>query len=177
MAEYLNSRSEEKQEPRRTLHVPALLIAIGVWVLRLSAELPDFLQRGRRLPGPRYFPTLLGVFLCVAGTVELARYTAWRRRNRVTRRSVRTAIRSIRVTPAAVSATVILALVIAFAGTVRIVGFQIGAFLCSLVMLTWLRCELRRALVVAVVLVAIISLVFGYLFRVPLPRGVFITVF
>ena len=174
MVEYSNRESERKQAPRRTLHLPALLLATGAGVLYLAAELPDFVQRGRRLPGPRYFPALLGVFLCAAGAIELAQYLAWRRRNRDARRSVRTVIASSwRVEPSAASAAVVLALLIAFAGAVGFLGFQVSALLFSLAMLAWFHYPLGRTLVVSVALVVIISLVFGFLFRVPLPRGVF----
>ena len=173
MVEYSNRESERKHAPRRTLHLPALLLATGAGALYLSAELPDFVQRGRRLPGPRYFPALLGVFLCAAGAIELSQYLAWRRRSREARRSAPPVIASGRVEPSAASAAVVLALLIAFAGAVGFLGFQVSALLFSLAMLAWLRCPLGRTLVVSVALVVVISLVFGFLFRVPLPRGVF----
>ena len=76
-----NEKQTGTTETRKySLNFPIILFLVGVTTLVFASQLPIFMQRGARLPGPQFFPTILGVFFCLAGVVELMRYVAWRRR-------------------------------------------------------------------------------------------------
>ncbi len=165
------------QERSYGLSLPVLLTALGVWALYLSAQLPDFVQRGRQLPGPRYFPTILGVFFCIAGVVELVRYIRYRRQARangeVSARSSLTRLKSLARDWGAQSVAVILGLLAVLMPLVQFVGFIIGGVLFSTALMLRLKARWYNAIILSVVVVVVITVVFGRLFRVPLPAGVF----
>ena len=76
-----NEKQTGPTETRKySLNFPIILFLVGVTTLVFASQLPIFMQRGERLPGPQFFPTILGVFFCLAGVVELMLYVAWRRR-------------------------------------------------------------------------------------------------
>ncbi|MCA1753698.1 MAG: tripartite tricarboxylate transporter TctB family protein [Spirochaeta sp.] len=82
MSDDTNNEKQTGTTETRTysLNFPIILFLVGVTTLVFASQLPVFMQRGARLPGPQFFPTILGVFFCLAGVVELMRYVAWRRR-------------------------------------------------------------------------------------------------
>ncbi len=170
-----NTVSESTQIDRKHYGptFPILLGALGAWTLYLSAQLPDFIQRGRQLPGPRYFPTILGIFFCVAAVVELVRYLRQRRNRTVPAPSIRQRAFAVMQDWGSHSVVLILASLIVFVPLIRYVGFIAGGIVFSALVMLRLRAKWYNAIILSVVVVLVIAVVFGMLFRVPLPRGAF----
>ncbi len=158
------------------LSLPVLLTALGISTLYLAAQLPEFVQRGQQLPGPRYFPTILGVFFCIAGVVELVRYIRHKRHARAAGRLpadpffVR--LKSVTGDWGAHSVAIILGSLAVFVPVVQVLGFVLGGTLFSTVLMLRLKARWYNAIILSLVVVLVIAVVFGRLFRVPLPAGI-----
>jgi len=173
---------------KHSLNFPIFLFLLGVTTLFFALQLPVFIQRGQRLPGPQYFPTILGVFLCIAGVVELLRYLACRRRNSpgcvdqvpapgqepAPGGKLHLGARIERVAKNWGNQSVALLLVslLIFVLVLPSLGFVLTGFLFSLVMLLRLNAKPLPAVLLSVALVVIIAFIFVTAFRVPLPRGI-----
>lgn len=154
------------------LSYPLLLIGIGLFAVVVSADFPEFVQRGERLPGPRFFPTILGVFLIGSGAAEFVLFLRQKRYlwNHVLT-SFREAQGNLRTNWGSQTAVILLALLIVFMPLSELVGFIAGALLISLVLLLRLKVPLVRALWVSVILVISIWAIFAEAFNVPLAQG------
>ncbi len=163
-------------ERKASLSLPVILAALSVWVLYMAAQLPEFIQRGQRLPGPRYFPTILSVFLLIAAGVELARYLRYRRSvsgeygGALDR--VRERLSMLRSSWGARSVGVILGTSVALVPVTQLIGFPLAGTAYGVLLMMRLKARWYSAVVVSVVVVIVITVVFGRLFRVPLPLGV-----
>ncbi|TVR91429.1 MAG: tripartite tricarboxylate transporter TctB family protein [Spirochaetaceae bacterium] len=172
-----------------SLNFPILLLLIGVTTLYFSSQLPVFIQRGQRLPGPQYFPTMLGVFFCVASVVELLRYISCRRRHasgcgdQADPRSEATTISTVsfrlwsRIERVArnwgnQSVALLLGALLVFVLILPSLGFLLTGFAFSLLILLRLKARPVPAVLLSVALVVIIAFIFVSAFRVPLPRGI-----
>ncbi len=184
-----NANQNESETRTYSLNFPILLLLIGVITLYFSSQLPVFIQRGQRLPGPQYFPTMLGVFFCVASVVELLRYVACRRRQAPgcgdpsepaidttttssTRHRLWARIEGVATSWGNQSVALLLVALLAFVLMLPSLGFVLTGFLFSLVMLLRLKARPVPAVLLSVALVVIIAFIFVSAFRVPLPRGI-----
>jgi putative tricarboxylic transport membrane protein len=146
----------------RTISFPILLIGFGGVTLFLSRDLPDFIQRGQRLPGPKLFPVMMGAFLVVAGVIELVQWLLARSRGTAT--PFQSA--GLRDVAAFVGAVVL------FAVLLPVLGFQVTGLLFGTLVLRTLDVRWSKAVLVPLLLVVVITLLFGVAFLVPLPWGV-----
>lgn len=171
-----------------SLHFPITLFLLGATTLIFSLQLPVFIQRGQRLPGPQYFPTILGVFLCIAGVVELLRYLDCRRRNLPGcegqapvsgqppapsgKHGFGARIEGVAKSWGNQSVALLLVSLLVFVLVLPSLGFVLTGFIFSLVMLLRLNAKPLPAVLLSVVLVVVIAFIFVTAFRVPLPRGI-----
>lgn len=179
-----------------SLHFPITLFLLGATTLFFSLQLPVFIQRGQRLPGPQYFPTILGVFLCIAGVVELLRYLACRRRNLPGcpdqgpapdrgpapgqlpasapsgKQGFGARVEGVAKNWGNQSVALLLVSLLVFVLVLPSLGFVLTGFVFSLVMLLRLNAKPLPAVLLSVVLVVVIAFIFVTAFRVPLPRGI-----
>lgn len=146
----------------RTLSFPILLIGFGGMTLFLSRDLPDFIQRGQRLPGPKLFPMVLGAFLVVAGVVELVQWLV--ARSRGTAKPLQSAGLG--------DVTAFIGAVVLFAVLLPVLGFQVTGLLFGTLVLRALDVQWSKAVFVPLLLVVVITLLFGVAFRVPIPWGI-----
>lgn len=145
----------------RTLSFPILLIGFGSVAIILAQSLPDFIQRGIQLPGPKLFPVVLGVFLVIAGIVELIQWFIAFSRGAVTS-FPREGIGNV---------AAFLGAMVLFVIVLPTLGFQVSGLLFGTVVLRALGVQWIKAMLTSFFLVAIITLLFGVAFRVPLPWG------
>ncbi len=177
-----HSPTSPPETRKYSLNFPILLFLLGVTTLLFASQLPVFIQRGQRLPGPQYFPTMLGVFLCIAGVVELARYLNCRRKrspgcvDQVSAPSEKLGfgarIERVAKNWGNQSVALLLVSLLIFVLVLPSLGFVLTGVLFSLVMLLRLNAKPLPAVLLSVVLVVIIAFIFVSAFRVPLPRGI-----
>ncbi|HEY8541958.1 MAG TPA: hypothetical protein VIL29_06210 [Pseudothermotoga sp.] len=60
-----------------------ILLVLSIATIVLSSSFPDFVVRGERLPGPKFFPTILSIILIcfaiyfvIVGSTKLIKKTA-----------------------------------------------------------------------------------------------------
>lgn len=165
-------RNGENEERKYGLSFPLILIGLSIFVLIVSADFPAFEQRGQQLPGPRFFPTILALFLLGAGLVEGFQFL--RQKDQLTRHlrdSIQTAKNQMLHSWGAKTVTLILSLLVLFMPLIEAIGFIAGSLIVSIVIMARLRVPILHNLIVSSLLIAIIWLVFGQTFNVPLPEG------
>ncbi|MEJ5229034.1 tripartite tricarboxylate transporter TctB family protein [Pseudothermotoga sp. U03pept] len=143
------------------------LIALAIFVLISSSSFPNLVVRGEKLPGPKYFPSLLsilmillGVFYIVSSIFKLRK----REKNQIDKSS------KGQLSPL----LVVLTSSILFVPVVQLVGTTVGVIAITFSMMVFFRVKWYYSAVISVTLALLIRLVFEVLFKVPLPEGTLI---
>lgn len=159
-------------EKKYSLTFGLLLIALGAAVFFLGRDLPSFVLGGRQLPGPKFFPFLLAGLFIVAGAWEsLVFFRAGGFQHKASA-FPKLAAEHFR-DPGVQRFWFILIGLVLFVPLIQLLGFVIGSFLFATAVMVRLKAKVWSALLVAAILTVVIALIFGRLFRIPLPEGIF----
>ena len=138
---------------------------LGGSIMGASARFPmEITEQG---PGPGFWPFLLGLALTVAALV-LAGYTLYHRLE-LTEEKVALGTAANR------QVYLVMGLIVAFCGLIRLTGFYIAALLLVPSIMYRLECrDKKRMLLTALGITLFIYLVFGQLLHTSLPSSVFL---
>ncbi|WP_041083239.1 tripartite tricarboxylate transporter TctB family protein [Thermotoga profunda] len=144
-----------------------ILLVISTTVLFLSSSFPDFVVRGERLPGPKFFPTILSIilicfaFYCVlVGFVKLIKKT----RNSLESKSELTKFGILNVLFTVFG-------VLFFVPIITFFGTFLGIILLGTALMILFSIKWYQSLIYSSVLAFLVYTIFQVLFKVPLPEG------
>lgn len=159
------------QPRQRSLSFPLILMGLGTWVFIMAQQLPVVIRGGQRIPGPKYFPSILSAMLAAVGIYELVQYLRELRRVKEDLPPLRDRIRTIVLAPQTHTFVIVLAGLVLFVPLIQSIGFLLGGVLFSTLIMLRLRARPVQAIILSTVVTLLIGLLFGQLFRIPLPRG------
>ncbi|MGB9820901.1 MAG: tripartite tricarboxylate transporter TctB family protein [Pseudothermotoga sp.] len=145
-----------------------ILIVISIAVLTISSSFPNFVVRGERLPGPKFFPTILAIVLiCFALYCLLL--------GMVTLRNSRKPSGNLdnSCTPAGIINILCISLsVFFFVPIISLVGTLVGITVIGTALMTLLSIKWYQSLMYSSALAFLVYIIFQIVFKVPLPEGI-----
>lgn len=144
------------------------LIVISIVVLTISSSFPNFVVRGERLPGPKFFPTVLAIILiCFALYCLLLGIITLRN----SRKPSGTPDNSR--TPAGIINILCISLsVFFFVPIINLVGTLVGITVIGTALMTLLSIKWYQSLMYSSALAFLVYIIFQIVFKVPLPEGI-----
>lgn len=167
----MSNEERSSEERKRSLSYPLILMGLGTWVFIMAQQLPVVIRGGQRIPGPKYFPSILSGLLALIGLYELIQYLRELRSIRRDLPPLGDRARTVLTDPRTHTFALILAGLIVFVPLIRTVGFLLGGVLFATLVMVRLRARPLHAIALSIVVTVMIGLLFGQLFRIPLPRG------
>ena len=159
-------RDTEAPARKSNIILGGLLILLGLYVWCETARYPDHLLDARRMTGPGTFPRLLTFILGLIGTWECARALwtgSWK---------IRFPVKELFRDPKNQNIWIVTVMTALFIPMTRYLGFVFGAATYMLVLMARLRAKPWHAILSTTLAVVFVVLVFNYVFRVQLPRGI-----
>ena len=159
-------RDTELPARKSNIILGGALILLGLFVWRHTASYPSYLLDARRLTGPGTFPRLLTLILGLIGTWECFRALrtgTWR---------IRFSVKEMFCEPRNQNIWIVIIMTALFIPVTRYVGFVFGALPFSLILMARLKAKPWHAAVSSLLAVIFIVVVFNFVFRVQLPRGI-----
>ena len=142
-------------------------IIIAIITLILSAKLP----KGRsnlNIPGPAFFPNLLGIGLLICGIYQIILGFFKRDMPGINFKELINNIKNTQV----INVFIIIGLLIFFILFYEIIGFIICLTLLLVVTMIRFKVKILSIIIATTIFIGIILLIFGVLFRVTLPAGI-----
>lgn len=139
-------------------------IILGISIFFLTNSFPDFNIGNAGVPGPAFFPNLIGGLLILVGIGEFFE----------ARKSKRHLNFAIKNKQSLFNILVVIALILAYIFLLKKIGFILMSFFFCFVVMKLLQVSWSKSIIFALILVVILYLVFGKLFRLPLPVGIFL---
>lgn len=155
---------EDQSTPALPWAFGAFLLVVGVFAVVLAKHMRVGGFTDVHDPGPDALPQLMGYALIAGGLVQVIRGVRERKAGAM---------------PAGDSdkfrwsGAIVLGQVVAYAALLPILGFLLATICFAIGLLRWLGASWKLCVAVAISLVALVSLLFTYVFDVMLPTGVF----
>lgn len=147
-----------------------VLVTISLFVLvYANINFPDFRVGGQKLPGPKFFPSLLSVFLIISGIYEII--LALLKKPLFKNRKI--PITELIKDWGFQNFFILVLSIILYVPCIKLLGFFIGTTLIAVVLLYRLEVSPGKSFFVAISLSLIIMLLFEKLFKIQLPDGFF----
>ncbi|AKI97763.1 tripartite tricarboxylate transporter TctB family protein [Kosmotoga pacifica] len=141
------------------------LIVISIFVFAIGSGFPNYVVRGKELPGPKFFPFLIAYLLIFAGIYFIIRsLLRWNRTEGINTSDLVTKRGIIRVIS-------IVAGVLLYVPLINLIGFKVGTFILCAVFMYMLGVKLLKSLIYSLILTIVIILIFGMVFSIPFPQG------
>ena len=145
-----------------------ILIGIAIIVICESLKFPLFILAGKKLPGPNFFPVLLSIILLICGGNEIL-FALINKPIKKTQKSFILFINNW----GNQNILIIVSGLIIYVFILQWLGFVVATFLLSSIFMIRLKTGWLRGILFSMILVIIITLLFGSIFRVQLPVGFF----
>jgi len=151
------------------------LIVLALLVLYFGWSFPAYRIRGETLPGPKFFPFTLAVVLMIVGAYYIIKSVVMIKKKMIPKDSSiafeeRFTFEGIKNIVAVVAA------ILFFVPIIEFLGFILGTIIVSSVLLMILNVKVLRSIIYSTILAVMIFLIFGTLFRLPLPEGVIMNI-
>lgn len=163
---------DNKRPIRGNLILGIILVIISLFVIiYANLNFPHFKVGMKKLPGPKFFPTILSLFILICGIYEITFAFIDKKNKKAisnTKRSFKELINDWGVQNILIfSFSIIL-----YVPIINFLGFFIGSVLISSVLLYRLNVGLLKSLIVSLILSFIIIMLFEKLFKIQLPAGI-----
>jgi len=145
-----------------------ILIAIAIYVIIVSLTFPPFIQGGKKLAGPNFFPILLSIVLIVTGSYEIFITLIEKKRKNKARKKLLLAYLNNWGNQNVL--LIILGLIL-YVPLLEWLGFALATFIFSLTLMIRLKTGWIRGTIFSTVAVIVIMLLFVKVFKVQLPTG------
>lgn len=140
------------------------LIAISVFVFIYGSSFPDFVVRGNKLPGPKFFPFLISILLVIMGSYFVITSLLKLKKTKMeNEEKITTKKGLLRVL------TIILGIGL-YVPFINLVGFKIGTFVFATVIMSIFGVKILKSLLYSLILTVIIVLIFEKIFLIPFPQ-------
>lgn len=151
------------------------LIVLALLVLYFGWSFPAYRIRGETLPGPKFFPFTLAVVLVIVGAYYIIKSVVMIKKKMIPKDSSiafeeRFTFEGIKNIVAVVAA------ILFFVPIIEFLGFILGTIIVSSVLMMILNVKVLRSIIYSTILAVMIFLIFGTLFRLPLPEGVIMNI-
>ncbi|KUK80538.1 MULTISPECIES: tripartite tricarboxylate transporter TctB family protein [unclassified Mesotoga] len=151
------------------------LIVLALLVLYFGWSFPAYRIRGETLPGPKFFPFTLAVVLMIVGAYYIIKSVVMIKKKMIPKDSSiafeeRFTFEGIKNIVAVVAA------ILFFVPIIEFLGFILGTIIVSSVLMMILNVKVLRSIIYSTILAVMIFLIFGTLFRLPLPEGVIMNI-
>lgn len=144
-----------------------VLLVLSILVLLLSSSFPNFVVRGERLPGPKFFPTILAIVLiCFAAYCILLGFMRFIKRPKGLPEDKEELEKTYIVNVMTVILSVIL-----FVPIINFFGTVVGIVILGAAVMTLLGIKWQQSLIYSSLLAFLVYMIFQVFFRVPLVEG------
>ena len=145
-----------------------VLIGVAILVIVEASFFPKFVVSGKKLPGPAFFPTILGIILVISGFYEIIMALLEKRFFRLSK-PFSNYLKDWGIQ----NVLILLLMLIIYVPIIKFLGFILGTFIISSLLMVRLKTGWIRSVVVSIALIVVIVLLFEKVFKIPLPEGVF----
>ncbi|SHH23723.1 tripartite tricarboxylate transporter TctB family protein [Thermosipho atlanticus] len=150
----------------KNLSYGVVLVCISIFVFIYGSNFPDFIVRGNKLPGPKFFPFLISYLLLVVGLYFIIHSIInWKKTKTDSARYI-TKKGLLRVVSVIIG-------VGTYVPLINLVGFKIGTFAFATVMMSIFGVKILKSMLYSLILTAIIVLIFEKVFLIPFPQKFF----
>ena len=136
-----------------------LLIIVAILVISISYTFPSSVSGGKRIPGPGFFPTLLGVILFLGGLYQFGEAKRITDSNKT----------PFKWSWGSLNIVIIVAALIVYGLLMGVLGYVISTLLFSILLMVRMKASWISGITVSVVVTIFIVLIFGQVFRIQLP--------
>ena len=145
-----------------------VLIGIAILVIVEASFFPKFVVSGKRLPGPAFFPTILGIILIISGFYEIIV-------SLIEKRFIRGSKPFLEYLKdwGIQNVLILIFMLLVYVPIIKFLGFVLGTFIISLILMLRLKTGWLRGVMVSIALIIVIVLLFEKVFKIPLPEGIF----
>ena len=163
------------------MNIKNIFFGISLFVLSgiifvFGSNFPNFVVRGQKLPGPKFFPYALAFVLIGLGVYFVIKSIVLLKLKKTPRDASLAPAEKITF-EGVKNVVAIIAGILFFVPLINLLGFLLGAMVISTVLMTTLNVKLWHSLIYSAVLVVLIFLIFGMVFKIPLPEGSLIAMF
>ncbi len=144
-----------------------VLLILAVAVLFLSSSFPNFVVRGERLPGPKFFPTILAIILiCFSAYCILIGFMKFFKKPRepLEQKKESEKIHMVNVLSVILSVTF-------FVPVINFFGTVLGIILLGAALMTLLGIKWYQSFIYSSLLASLVYVIFQVLFKIPLAEG------
>ena len=159
---------DEKVNPWMKLGFGCALISLAIFVIIEAVEMPPFVIQNKELPGPGFFPFIIGIILIAGGIYEIlnplvkkqliiSHKFSW---NFIKDRGKQNIIIAILA-------------IIFYVPIIQWLGFLLGSFLFLVLLMARLKVGWLKSIVISAILILLTAWMFEKVFLVTFPIGVF----
>lgn len=145
-----------------------VLLILSIVVLFLSSSFPNFIVRGERLPGPKFFPTILAIILiCFAAYCIIIGFMESFKKPKAPSEQKKESekIHMVNVLFVILSVTF-------FVPVINFFGTVLGIILLGAALMTLLGIKWYQSFIYSSLLASLVYVIFQVLFKVPLAEGI-----
>ncbi|PZC51473.1 tripartite tricarboxylate transporter TctB family protein [Mesotoga sp. TolDC] len=157
-------------------------ILFGVFLILLAAlifyfgwSFPAYKIRGETLPGPKFFPFTLAVILIIFGIYFIIKSAVMIKMKKLPKDSA-IAFEEKFTLEGIKNIVAVIASIVFFVPIIEFLGFILGTIIVSSILMIVLNVKVLRSIIYSTILTVMIFLVFGTLFRIPLPEGIIMNI-
>jgi len=144
-----------------------VLVIISIFVFIYGSNFPEFVVRGNRLPGPKFFPFLISFLLLIFGLYFIIRSLLILKTSK-SNNSVE------KVTKKGLVRVIAVIIGISFyVPLINLIGFKIGTFVFSTIMMSLFGIKIFKSMLYSLILTIIIVIIFEKIFLIPFPQKFF----
>ena len=163
------------------MNIKNIFFGISLFVLSgiifvFGSNFPNFIVRGQKLPGPKFFPYALAFVLIGLGVYFIVKSIVLLKLKKAPRDALLVPAEEITF-DGVKNVIAVIAGILFFVPLINFLGFLLGAMVISTALMIILNVKIWRSLIYSVILVVLIFLIFGMVFKIPLPEGSLIAMF
>lgn len=138
-----------------------LLIIISTVVIAISSTFPEAVAAGKRIPGPGFFPTLIGIALIIGGIYQIKEGLKTRDDES----------KKIECNWGTVNIVLVVISLIVYSIVMQWLGYALSTLIFSIPLMIRLKAGKVKAVFFSIFITIFIVLVFGQVFKIQLPMG------
>jgi len=131
--------------------------------------------RGESLPGPEFFPFTLAVVLIMLGVYYIIKSAVMIKMKKLPRDAA-IAFEEKFTFEGVKNIVAVVAAIVFFVPIIELLGFILGTIIVSSILMIILNVKVLRSIIYSTILAVMIFLIFGTLFRIPLPEGIIMNI-
>ncbi len=151
------------------------LFVLAFLIFYFGWSFPAYKIRGESLPGPKFFPFTLAIVLIMLGVYYIIKSVVMIKMKKLPR-DAEIAFEEKFTFEGVKNIVAVVAAIVFFVPIIELLGFILGTIIVSSILMIILNVKVLRSIIYSTILAVMIFLIFGTLFRIPLPEGIIMNI-